>query len=94
MGEDIWLDPNHDEAVAGASTLVLACMPALNVVTNVWQNGTMSPQQGLQVSFKKSRRQFPHVPRDSAWQLARNGVQRYIQSLASRLFRTSRQNRL
>lgn len=48
MGEEIWLDPNHDEATAGASTLVLACMPALNVVTNVWQNGSMSPKQGLE----------------------------------------------
>jgi len=48
MGEEIWLDPNHEEATAGASTLVLACMPALNVVTNVWQNGTMSPKHGLE----------------------------------------------
>ncbi|KAF9789653.1 ribosomal protein S5 domain 2-type protein [Thelephora terrestris] len=48
MGEEIWLDPNHDEATAGASTLVLACMPALNVVTSVWQNGTISPKQGLE----------------------------------------------
>jgi exosome complex component MTR3 len=50
MGEEIWLDPNHEEATAGASTLVLACMPALSVVTNIWQNGTMSPKQGLEVS--------------------------------------------
>lgn len=50
MGEEIWLDPDHEEATAGASTLVLACMPALNVVTNVWQNGSMSPKQGLEVS--------------------------------------------
>ena len=53
MGEEIWLDPNHEEATAGASTLVLAYMPALNVVTNVWQNGSMSPKQGLEVSFTK-----------------------------------------
>lgn len=52
MGEEIWLDPDHEEAAAGASTLVLACMPALGVVTNVWQNGTMSPKQALEVSFK------------------------------------------
>lgn len=55
IGEEIWLDPNHDEAAAGAGTLVLACMPALNVVTNVWQNGTMSPKQGLEVSFPQRR---------------------------------------
>jgi len=48
MDEEIWLDPNHDEATAGAGTLVLACMPALNVVTNVWQNGTMPPKQGIE----------------------------------------------
>jgi len=46
MGGEIWLDPNHEEATAGASTLVLACMPALNLVTNVWQNGAMPPEQG------------------------------------------------
>ena len=51
MGEEIWLDPNHEEANGGVSTLVLACMPALNVVTNIWQNGTMSPTQGLEVRF-------------------------------------------
>lgn len=50
MGEEIWLDPNHEEATAGASTLVLACMPALDLVTNVWQNGTMSHEQGPKVS--------------------------------------------
>ena len=54
MGEVIWLDPNHDEATAGESTLVLACMPALNVVTNVWQNGTMSTKRALEASFSKS----------------------------------------
>lgn len=60
MGEEIWLDPNHDEATAGAGTLVLACMPALNVVTNVWQNGTMPPGQGLEVSFAKPWLTFPN----------------------------------
>lgn len=49
MGEEIWLDPNQDEATAGAGTLALGCMPALNV-TNVWQNGTVSTKQGLGVS--------------------------------------------
>lgn len=60
MGEEIWLDPNHEEVTAGASTLVLACMPALNVVTNVWQNGTMSLTQGLEVSFAKLWVPFPN----------------------------------
>jgi ribonuclease PH len=59
MGEEIWLDPNHEEASAGASTLVLASMPVLNVVTNVWQNGTMSPKQGLEVSSAKPRVPLP-----------------------------------
>ena len=58
MGEEIWLDPNHEEANAGASTLVLACMPALNIVTNVWQNGTMSPTQGLEVSLQNHECHF------------------------------------
>lgn len=49
VGKEIWLDPTEDEAKAGSSSLVLACMPALGVVTNVWQNGRMTPQEGLEV---------------------------------------------
>lgn len=52
MGKEIWLDPTEDEAKAGSSSLVLACMPALGVVTNVWQNGRMSPQEGLDVCLR------------------------------------------
>ena len=50
IGKEIWLDPTEAEAKAGSSSLILACMPALGVVTNVWQNGRMLPQQGLEVS--------------------------------------------
>ena len=66
MGEEIWLDPNHEEATVGASTLVLACIPALNVVTNVWQNGTMSPKQAVEVSFENSAKSFLTPPTTSA----------------------------
>ena len=61
MSEEIWLDPNRDEAIAGAGTLVLACMPALSVVTNVWQNGTMPTEQGLEVSFATLWLPFPNI---------------------------------
>ena len=93
MGEEIWLDPNHEEATAGASTLVLACMPALNLVTNVWQNGTMSPEQGPKVSSTNQRRRFLNFETNSVWRLARSDVQQYIQSslsLSPRILRPGR----
>ena len=61
VGEEAWLDPNHDEATAGGGTLVLACIPALNVVTNVWQNGSMSTKRGLEAGFSKSWLLFPNL---------------------------------
>jgi exosome complex component MTR3 len=47
---ETWLDPTASEAAAAKGTVTLACLPALNVVTSVWQKGTLSPQEIRQVS--------------------------------------------
>lgn len=49
MNEEIWLDPSADEARASRGTMSLSCMPALGVITNVWQTGQMSTEEALQV---------------------------------------------
>ncbi|KAF9533015.1 mRNA transport regulator 3 [Crepidotus variabilis] len=47
LGSEVWLDPNEAEARASQGTLVLACMPALETVTSVWQAGSISPSDIL-----------------------------------------------
>ncbi|EJD02287.1 ribosomal protein S5 domain 2-like protein [Fomitiporia mediterranea MF3/22] len=42
MPKEIWLDPTTEEARAARGRLTLACVPALGLVTNVWQTGQMS----------------------------------------------------
>jgi exosome complex component MTR3 len=41
VGKEIWLDPTEEEAQHSNGTLVLACMPALQKITSVWQTGEM-----------------------------------------------------
>lgn len=50
IGEEIWLDPNEDEATASQGTVILSCMPALGTVTSVWQNGRIPPTEVMNVS--------------------------------------------
>ncbi|THG99444.1 hypothetical protein EW145_g7266 [Phellinidium pouzarii] len=40
--KEIWLDPTADEARSARGCLTLACVPALGLITNVWQIGKMS----------------------------------------------------
>ncbi|KAJ3497509.1 hypothetical protein NMY22_g19693 [Coprinellus aureogranulatus] len=47
VGEDIWLDPTHQEATNSKGTFVLSCMPALGTITSLWQNGSVSSPQLL-----------------------------------------------
>ncbi|KAF5330763.1 hypothetical protein D9619_005513 [Psilocybe cf. subviscida] len=47
VGSEIWLDPTNEESLQASGTLVFSCMPALNVVTNVWQNGRIEPERVL-----------------------------------------------
>ncbi|KAF9069675.1 3' exoribonuclease family, domain 1-domain-containing protein [Rhodocollybia butyracea] len=45
VDSDIWIDPTQEESSTADGSIVLACMPALGTVTNVWQSGRMSPAQ-------------------------------------------------
>jgi len=45
VGTEIWIDPTQEESNLAEGSLVLACMPALEIVTSVWQTGRMTPSQ-------------------------------------------------
>jgi exosome complex component MTR3 len=51
VGDDIQLDPSEAEARASSGTLILACMPALDSITSIWQSGQMSADLSLKVIF-------------------------------------------
>lgn len=46
-GDEIRLDPVEKEVAAADGTVILACMPALSSVTNVYQSGRVSAQGAL-----------------------------------------------
>lgn len=48
IGKEIWLDPTEEEVKAASGSLILACMPALDVITNVWQSGRFAPEDAVQ----------------------------------------------
>ncbi|KAI0928516.1 hypothetical protein AcW1_005737 [Taiwanofungus camphoratus] len=56
IGKDIWLDPTEDEARAASGSLILAGMPALGTVTNVWQAGRLTPEEAIQCMGKCEER--------------------------------------
>ncbi|KAK7019352.1 3' exoribonuclease family, domain 1-domain-containing protein, partial [Favolaschia claudopus] len=47
VGKEIWLDPTAQEARFSQGTLVLACIPALQKVTSIWQTGEMKVAEML-----------------------------------------------
>lgn len=47
--DGIWLDPDIAEAAASRGTLLLAGLPALGTITNLWQAGQMTSVDALQV---------------------------------------------
>lgn len=49
MGDEFWMDPTSEETRVSHGALTLACMPALGVVTNVWQTGQMPPKAVIEV---------------------------------------------
>ena len=49
VGKEVWVDPTDEEARASNGTVVLACMPALETVTSVWQSGQMKVDEMLRV---------------------------------------------
>ncbi|PVG04535.1 ribosomal protein S5 domain 2-like protein [Serendipita vermifera] len=46
-GDDVWLDPVTAEVAASRGTLVLASLPALGTITNLWQVGQMSALEAI-----------------------------------------------
>ncbi|KAF8238635.1 ribosomal protein S5 domain 2-like protein [Tricholoma matsutake] len=47
VGTETWLDPTAEEARLSQGTLVLSCMPALGVITSVWESGRMKTEEVL-----------------------------------------------
>ncbi|EIM90041.1 ribosomal protein S5 domain 2-like protein [Stereum hirsutum FP-91666 SS1] len=48
VGKDVWLDPTEQETTLAEGNLVFACIPALGLVTSVWETGRMLPSQAAQ----------------------------------------------
>ncbi|TRM62499.1 3' exoribonuclease family, domain 1-domain-containing protein [Schizophyllum amplum] len=46
--DKLWLDPTGTESQEADGTVILACMPALDAVTSVWQSGRLAPQKALE----------------------------------------------
>jgi hypothetical protein len=50
VGSNLLLDPNSHESLLASSRITLSCMPALGVVTNVWQTGQVDSEEMMTVS--------------------------------------------
>jgi exosome complex component MTR3 len=50
VGKEIWLDPTEEEARLAKGTVVVACMPALQKITSIWQAGETKVAEALAVS--------------------------------------------
>lgn len=49
VGNEIWLDPTQHEIQVSKGCLVLSSIPALGIITSLWQSGQMKPQEVLKV---------------------------------------------
>ncbi|CDZ97352.1 Exosomal 3'-5' exoribonuclease complex, subunit Rrp41 and related exoribonucleases [Phaffia rhodozyma] len=49
IGSKLHLDPTSHESFLASSRVSLACMPALGVVTNIWQTGKIGSEQLVEV---------------------------------------------
>ncbi|KAJ7343449.1 3' exoribonuclease family, domain 1-domain-containing protein [Mycena albidolilacea] len=47
VGKEIWLDPTEEEARLAKGTVVVACMPALQKITSIWQAGETKVAEAL-----------------------------------------------
>jgi len=47
--QEIWLDPDSRESAAAQGTVVISGLPALGTVTNIWQAGSLTPPQVVDV---------------------------------------------
>ena len=72
VGNEIWLDPTDQEAQAASGSLIVAGMPALETITNVWQSGRMSPMAIIQVSVFVEHRLLHTHPLLRGWRHAKS----------------------
>ena len=47
--QEIWLDPDSQESAAAQGTVVISGLPALGTITNLWQAGSLTPLQIVDV---------------------------------------------
>lgn len=57
-GGEIRLDPTEEETNTSDGVVVVACMPALSSITNVWQSGRITAEVTLKVSLALSVMHF------------------------------------
>ena len=55
MGTETWLDPTAQEVRLSQGTLILSCMPALGIITSLWESGQMKTKEALTVGSSTSK---------------------------------------
>lgn len=56
IAQDIWLDPDSQESAAAQGTVVVSGLPALGAITNLWQAGSLTSPQVVDVRLFVSSR--------------------------------------
>lgn len=75
LGDEIRLDPTEEETNTSDGVVVVACMPALSSITNVWQSGRITSEVTLRASLVPLPCiSAPHLPSISVWKCAKIGV--------------------
>lgn len=75
LGNEIRLDPTEEETNTSDGVVVVACMPALSSITNVWQSGRITAEVTLRASpVPLSCISTPHLPSTSVWKCAKIDV--------------------
>ncbi|KAG8217528.1 hypothetical protein J3R82DRAFT_5677 [Butyriboletus roseoflavus] len=75
LGDEVRLDPTEEETNASDGVVVVACMPALSSITNVWQSGRTTTEVALKASLVPlSCISATHLTFTSVWKYAKIGV--------------------
>lgn len=74
LGDEIRLDPTEEESNASDGVVVVACMPALSSITNIWQSGRATTEASLRVSLVLPCISASHLSFTSVWKCAKIGV--------------------
>lgn len=45
VGDQVWVDPTTEESQRATGTVLVACMPAIGILTNTWQVGQLTLEQ-------------------------------------------------